>query len=88
MTLALVQATQASWFRIPKSGDDNVVDLGICGLRQSLSLGLRNSMVTNLGKTSHKGSIASNECHICANHNLWGPIQNTVCLKVENLSEN
>ena len=65
-----------------------MVDVGTGGLRLSLRLGPRNSLVTNLEKTSHKGSVASSECHICANHNLWGPIQNTVCLKVENLSEN
>jgi len=88
MTLAPVQTTQASQFLIPKTSDDNMVDVGTCKLRLSLSLSLRNSIMTNLGKTSHKGSIAISECHICGNHNLWGPIQNTVCLKLENLSEN
>lgn len=88
MTLAPVQATQASQFLIPRTGDDNMVDVGACELRLSLTLGVRNNIVTNLGKTSHKGSIASSECHIGANHNLWGHIKNTVCLKVENLNKN
>jgi len=65
-----------------------MVDVGTCGLRLSLRLGPRNGIVTVLEKTLHKGSIASSECRICANHNLCGSIQNTVCLKVENLSEN